>query len=71
MSMDDDRISQLLRSAFPPPSGNMPSHDLWRRVEGHLDEPVTWSWVDVGLAAFAAAVVLAFPGSFFLLAYHL
>ena len=71
MTTDEDHLSQLLRAAFPPTRDPMPGRDLWRRVEGHFEEPMRWSWVDLGLAAFAMLVLLIFPGSFLLIAYHL
>ena len=71
MTMDDDRLSQMLRAAFPPAQEQVLRGDLWRRVESRLEEPAGWSWVDLGLAAFATIVLLTFPGSFLLIAYHL
>ena len=71
MTMDDDRLQQLLRAAFPPPLEQEPAHDLWHRVERRVEEPVEWSWVDAGLAAFAAFALVVVPGSFMLIAYHL
>ena len=69
--LDEDRLSQLLRAAFPPAQVQNPRRDLWRLVESRIEEPARWSWVDLGLAAVAAMVLLIFPGSFLLLAYHL
>ena len=71
MTMDDDRLQQLLRAAFPPPQEQDAADDLWRRVEGRFDEPARWSWVDAGLAALVALALFALPGSFLLIAYHL
>ena len=71
MTMDDDRLQHLLRGAFPPVQAHDPARDLWRLNESRVDQPARWSWVDVGLAAAAAIALVAFPGSFFLIAYHL
>jgi hypothetical protein len=69
--LDEDRLSQLLRATFPPVQAQAPRRDLWRLVESRIEESARWSWVDLGLAAVATMVLLIFPGSFLLLAYHL
>jgi hypothetical protein len=74
MISQDDRISARLRGAFPLPQTKAPSRDLWPSVAARLeqaDQARRWSWIDVGLAACAAGALLAVPGSFALIAYHL
>jgi hypothetical protein len=45
---------------------------LWQRIVERLDERPAWTWFDVGLGAvIAAALLLVYPDSLWLLAYCL
>ena len=68
---DEARVRKLLRSAFPPVVDQQASRDLWPLVVDRIQAPVTWSWLDIGLAAILAIVLLMFPEWLFLIAYHL
>lgn len=68
---DDDRLTQLLRSAVPPAANAMPSRDLWPAVVSRSRAPVQWSWLDLSVAAVVLAALLMFPDWLWLLAYHL
>ena len=67
----DDQLRHILRAALPPTQEDAPPHDLWGRIERRVEAPAPWSWVDVGLAAFAALALVFVPGSLMLIAYHL
>lgn len=68
---DQDRLAHLLRSALPPSADRGPSRDLWPSVVGRSQTPIAPSWVDIGMAALVAFVLLMFPDWLWLLAYHL
>jgi hypothetical protein len=68
---DDDLLRHLLRSALPPRAALGPSRDLWPLVVNRIEAPAEWSWLDIGLAAIVALVLVMFPQWLLLLAYHL
>jgi len=67
----DDVLVARLRSAVPPAGIRQPSRDLWPRVRG--SEPVGRGvlLIDLGLAAAAAACLIAYPQGLWVIAYHL
>jgi len=67
---DDSRLATLLRSAVPPVAAPGPSVDRWPRLVERHRSRTDWSWLDAGLAAVAAAALLARPEWLVLLAYH-
>ena len=67
----DDRLEQLLRTALPPAPVPTPSRDLWPLVAYRIQAQPQWSWVDLGLAAVVAIVLMMFPEWLSILAYHL
>ena len=69
--MTDERLQELLRAALPPPDSDGPSRDVWPQIASRLDERSRWSYLDLGLAAAAAAALAIFPEYLWLLAYHL
>jgi hypothetical protein len=73
--MNEDRLSGLLCSAFPKPEGDKPSRDLWPSIVRRIEAPITWSWIDtgvaVGVAAGVAITLAILPKALLLLAYHL
>lgn len=69
--MTDDHVTKLLRSALPPTGDGVAAGDMWTRLSERLDGTTEWSYVDLGLAAAAAATFLIFPEWLWLLAYNL
>lgn len=67
---DDTRIVALLRSALPPVVTVTPSRDIWPHIVKRSEDNQTWSWLDVGLAAGIAIVLILRPDLLMLLAYH-
>lgn len=68
---DDERLRQLLGSAFPRIAEPDPSRDLWPAVANRIHAPARPSWLDISLAAAIAILLLMFPEWLLLLAYHL
>jgi hypothetical protein len=68
---DDERLEHLLRAALRRANAPGPSRDLWPSIVSRSQAPVAVSWLDVGLAAVAAIVLLMRPGWLWFLAYHL
>lgn len=68
--MTDEALERLLRAAVPPAEGHAPDHDLWPRVAARFDAPVTWAWLDLGLSAALATLLLIFPECVSLLAHN-
>jgi hypothetical protein len=68
---DDERLQQLLRSAFTEPGGDRRARDLWPDVVERIERPPAWTWVDMGVAAIVATALLLFPEGVFVLSYHL
>ena len=69
--MTDERLAELVRASLPPSPVDGPARDLWPRVASRLGQRPHWSYLDLGLAAAAAAALAMFPEWFWLLAYHL
>jgi len=68
--MNDDQISQLLRSALPAVDA-APSRDLWPAVVRRGEARTQVSSVDWSMAVLVVIVVFLFPEWFWLLAYQL
>ena len=68
---DHDDLRQLLQSALPPVDDRPPPADLWRRVVDRRAPPAAWTWLDLGAVAAAALLSALFPGSLWLLLFHL
>jgi hypothetical protein len=69
--INDDQLSQLLRTALPPADTMAPSRDLWPAVVRRSEARVAVSSADWSLAALVAIALLMFPEWFWFLAYHL
>lgn len=73
--MNDDDIKNLLRCAFPPPTGDRPARDVWPLIVERIQAPTRWSRFDLCVAAgVVAGVTIALvilPKALLLLAYHL
>ncbi len=69
--IEDDRLERLLQAALPPLADAPSPPDLWPAVVGRCERRFAWTWLDLGLAALVAAVLLLFPDWLWLLAYHL
>jgi hypothetical protein len=69
---DDQRVRDLLKSAFPPLRDVEPSRELWprlrRRIEGS-SSPVPW--FDWALVALLPAWCVAFPRAVLFLLYQM
>ena len=68
---DDERLEKLLRAALGRTTGRGPSRDLWPLIVERSQESLEWSWLDVGLVAIVAILLLMRPSWLWLLAYHL
>jgi hypothetical protein len=72
MTIDDDRVRQLLQSTFPRLDAGERSFDLWARIQAsRRRSPAPRVWLDLGLAAALAVLLTMFPEWLLLLAYHL
>jgi len=69
--MSEDRVKNLLHSAFPQPDSQNPSRDLWPSIVDHIQAPTAWSWLDMSVVAGVAIVLVTLPKALLLLAYHL
>jgi hypothetical protein len=73
--MSDDRLKNLLSSAFPLPDSQKPSHDLWPSIVDRIEAPAQWTWIDLSVAASVLTGVtialVMLPKALLLLAYHL
>ena len=72
--MTDERLNELVRASLPPSwhDGNdAPQRDMWPQIAFRLEQRPRWSYLDLGLAAAAAAALAIFPEWLWLLAYHL
>jgi hypothetical protein len=67
---DDERLMALLRDALPAVPTAAPARDLWPVVVRRR-LPVSWSWIDLGIAAGVCSAFLWEPGWFVWLLYHL
>ena len=55
--MSEERLKNLLHSAFPQPDSQNPSRDLWPSIVDHIQAPTAWSWLDMSVAAGVVAGV--------------
>ena len=69
--MDDNELTSMMRSAFPPSPDLSPSRDLWPRVIGRIHSRPEADWIDLALAALVAVLLVIFPEWLSVLAYHL
>jgi hypothetical protein len=69
--MNDEDLSRLLRAAIPPVPEAAPRQDLWPAMEHRLTGARRVNLLDLAVAAAVAYALLAVPGAFWLLAYHL
>jgi hypothetical protein len=73
--MNDEQLTTLLRSVFPPPDRDKPKRDVWLLIVERMQAPTEWSRFDLCVAAgVAAGVTIALvilPKALLLLAYHL
>jgi len=72
--INDDQLSQLLRSALPAVEAVEkagPPRDLWPAVVRRSEGRTEMSSADWSLAAIVVIVLLIFPEWFWFLAYHL
>ncbi|MCX6629351.1 MAG: hypothetical protein NTW28_17175 [Candidatus Solibacter sp.] len=59
---EKEKLTALLRSAFPPVGDHGLRGDLWPRMQGRLNHrPTRMAWFDFALAGVAAAGFIAFP----------
>ena len=68
---EDTRFLALVRAACPPVVSMPPPADAWRRIVERHDRRREWSWLDLAVAAAAAAFLLLRPDLLVVLAYHL
>ena len=68
---DHEDLRILLQRALPPVEDRPPDHDLWSAVLDRRPPSPAWTWLDLGAAAAAVILLLLFPGSLWLLLYHL
>jgi len=69
--INDDQLSQLLRTALPSADATAPPRDLWPAVVRRSEVRLEVSSADWGLVVLVAIVLLMFPEWFWFLAYHL
>jgi hypothetical protein len=69
--MTDDELETLLRAALRRTTVGGPSRDLWPLIMERNRAPAGWSWLDAGVAAIVATLLLLRPSWIWLLAYHL
>jgi len=70
--MNDDQLSQLLRTALPAADATAaPSRDLWPAVVRRSEARIEVSSADWSMAAIVAIVLVMFPEWILLLAYQL
>lgn len=68
---EHDKLRDLLQQALPPVQDQPPTRDLWPEVLTHRPPAPSWTWLDLGAAAAIAILLSLFPGSLWLLLYHL
>lgn len=71
MTIQDDQLQRLLRTALPPIDSSAPPRDLWFELNGRLESRPRWSLFDTALAAGIAVTLLLIPETLFLIALHL
>jgi hypothetical protein len=69
--INDDQLSQLLRTALPAVEEDRPTGDLWPAVVRRSEARIEMSSADWSLATIVVIVLLMFPEWFWFLAYHL
>ena len=69
--MTDDVLVARLRSAVRPSELRSPSRDLWPRVRRPEPASRGLMLIDLGLAAAAAACLVAYPQWLWVIAYNL
>jgi hypothetical protein len=69
--MTDEQLADLLRQSTPPTTDLPPTHDVWPAIVARTQEPVGWTWIDLGMAAALLAALALQPQWLWLLAYHL
>ena len=68
---DDERLETLLRAALARTTTRGPSRDLWPVIVARSRLPARWSWLDLGIAAVVAILLLLHPNWHQVLLYHL
>jgi hypothetical protein len=69
---DDQRIRDLLKSAFPPPRNVEPKAELWPRLRRRMEgSALRVPWLDWALVALLAAWCVAFPNAVLFLMYQM
>lgn len=68
---DDQPLRHLLQSALPPMTNLESARDLWPSIIHRRRVSSGWPWLDLGVAAAVALVLLLSPTLLWLLAYHL
>jgi hypothetical protein len=69
--MDDNELTSMVRSAFPPTPDAGPSRDLWPRVVDRMRSRPEPDWIEIALAALVVLLLMIFPEWLSVLAYHL
>ena len=69
--MNDEQLTQLLRTALPAVEAAAPSHDFWPDVVRRSEARVRITSADWSVAVIVVVVLLIFPEWFWFLAYHL
>lgn len=73
--MSEERLKNLLHSAFPQPDSQNPSRDLWPSIVERIQTPAKWSWIDLcvaaGVVSGVTTALVMLPKALLLLAYHL
>lgn len=68
---EEERLAELLREALPTTGATDSQGDLWPQVVARSRARRGWSWLDLGIAAVIAALVIMRPAWLRLLAFHL
>ena len=69
---DDQRMRDLLKSAFPPLGDAEPSRELWPRVRRRVEgASLRLPWFDWALVALLPAWCVAFPQAVLFLLYQM
>lgn len=68
---EPDRLREFLQEALPPVEQRPPSRNLWPEILERRPPDADWSWLDAGAAAAIAILLSLFPGTLWLLLYHL
>jgi hypothetical protein len=68
---DEERLNELLRTALRSPTAQAPSRDLWPLIVERSRARPEWAWLDLGIAAVVAILLLLRPEWLRVLAFHL